>query len=129
MAFGIDDAIAAGLKIADKFIPDPAAKAKFESELRADLLKWDGSQMAVNQAEAGSSDLFVAGWRPAVGWLCAAAIGWQYVLVPLGLWGAYATGHAVPAPPPIDEHLWELLVGMLGLGGLRTLEKLRGVAK
>jgi hypothetical protein len=48
MAFGIDDAIAAGLKIADKFIPDPAAKAKFESELRADLLKWDGSQMAVN---------------------------------------------------------------------------------
>jgi hypothetical protein len=129
MAFGIDDAIAAGLKIANKFIPDPAAKAQFESELRADLLKWDGSQMAVNQAEAGSASLFVAGWRPAVGWLCAATIGWQYVIVPLGLWATYAAGHAVPAPPPIDEHLWELLVGMLGLGGLRTLEKVKGVAK
>ena len=129
MAFGIDDAIAAGLKIANKFIPDPAAKAQFESELRADLLKWDGSQMAVNQAEAGNASLFVAGWRPAVGWLCAAAIGWQYVGVPLGLWAAYATGHAIPAPPPVDEHLWELLVGMLGLGGLRTLEKVKGVAK
>jgi hypothetical protein len=61
MAFGIDDAIAAGLKIADKFIPDPAAKAKFESELRADLLKWDGSQTAVNQAEAANPSMFVAG--------------------------------------------------------------------
>ena len=53
MAFGIDDAIAAGLKIVDKFIPDPAAKMKAELELRKDLAGWDKAQMEVNKAEGG----------------------------------------------------------------------------
>ena len=129
MAFGIDDAVAAGLKIIDKFIPDPAAKAKAESELRDALLSWDKGQLAVNAAEAGSSSLFVAGWRPFIGWVCGLSLAWQYVVMPLGLWSAAVFGLDMPAPPRLDDMLWQLMFAMLGMGGLRTFEKMKGVAR
>ena len=129
MAFGIDDIIASGLKVLDKFIPDPAAKAKAESELRSALLAWDQGQLAVNATEASSSSVFVAGWRPFIGWVCGITLAWQYVIMPLGLWGAAVFGMDLPAPPRIDEILWQLLFAMLGMGGLRTFEKLKGVAR
>lgn len=127
--FGIDDAIAAGLKVLDKFVPDPAEKAKAESELRANLLAWDQGQMAVNATEAGNSNLFVAGWRPSIGWICSAALAYQYVVTPLAMWASQIAGHPLPAPPRLDGTLWELMFGLLGLGGLRTFEKVKGVAK
>jgi hypothetical protein len=128
--FGIDDAIAAGLKIVDKFIPDQQAKIEAEKALRADLMTWDKGQMAVNAAEATHSSIFVAGWRPAIGWTCAAALAYQYVITPLAMWGSQVTGHPLPLPAiRIDEQLWELTTAMLGMGGLRTFEKLKGVAK
>ena len=86
MSFGIDDAIAAGLKVLDKFVPDPEAKAKAESELRSALQQWDKNQTDVNAVEAASSSLFVAGWRPFIGWCCGAALAYQYVLTPLMMW-------------------------------------------
>ena len=61
MAFGIDDAIAAGLKVLDKFVPDPEAKAKAEAELRSSLQQWDKAQTDVNAVEASNPNLFVAG--------------------------------------------------------------------
>lgn len=127
--FGIDDAIAAGLKILDKFVPDPAEKAKAEAELRSTLLAWDQGQMAVNAAEAGNASVFTSGWRPSIGWICSAALGYQYVLTPLLMWSAQIVGHPLPAPPRLDDSLWELMFGMLGMGGLRTFEKMKGVAK
>lgn len=127
MAFGIDDAIAAGLKIVDKFIPDPEARAKAESELRSSLLAWDQGQLAVNRAEAAHVSIFVAGWRPWIGWVCGAALTWQFVLAPLVTWGAAIGGVTFPAPPMLDDQLWELMFAMLGMGGLRTFEKLKGV--
>lgn len=129
MAFGIDDAIAAGLKVIDKFIPDPEAKAKAEEELRADLMEWDKSQTEVNKVEAASDNMFVAGWRPAIGWFCALALGFQYVITPLALWAGDLVGHPLPKPPALDQILWELMFGMLGMGGLRTYEKIKGVAR
>lgn len=129
MAFGIDDAIAAGLKIIDKFIPDPAAKAKAESELRDALQKWDQGQLAVNEREAASASLFVAGWRPFVGWVCGGALAYQYIITPLACWVSAIAGYDMPTPPPLNEVLWQLLFGMLGMGGLRTFEKVKGVAK
>lgn len=127
--FGIDDAIAAGLKVLDKFIPDPAEKAKAESELRSTLLAWDQGQMAVNAAEAANASVFTSGWRPSIGWICSAALGYQYVVTPLLMWGAQIVGHPLPVPPRLDDSLWELMFGMLGMGGLRTFEKIKGVAK
>ncbi len=129
MAFGIDDAIAAGLKIVDKFISDPDAKIAAERELRQSLLEWDRGQQETNTAEAANRTLFVAGWRPWIGWVCGAAMAFQYVVSPLVVWGAALAGHPIPRPPTLDDMLWELLFGMLGLGGLRTFEKIRGVTK
>jgi hypothetical protein len=129
MAFGIDDAIGAGLKIINKFIPDPVEKIKAESELRDSLQKWDQAQTEVNKVEAGNSSLFVSGWRPAIGWVCSIALLYQYILVPFVSWGFLLSGTPLSKPPVLDGTLWELMFGMLGLGGLRTYEKLKGVAK
>jgi hypothetical protein len=129
MAFGIDDAIAAGLKVLDKFIPDPEAKAKAEADLRSSLMDWDRSQNEVNTAEAANTNLFVAGWRPMIGWVCALALAYQYLLSPLSVWIATMLNHPIPFPPKLDDTLWQLMFGMLGMGGLRTYEKLKGVSK
>jgi hypothetical protein len=128
MAFGIDDAISAGLNIVNKFIPDPAAKAQAESELRASLQAWDGQQTTVNTAEAQNINMFVSGWRPAIGWVCALALAYQYALSPIGLWIASMMHYPMSTPPKLDDSLWQLMFGMLGMGGLRTYEKIKGVA-
>jgi hypothetical protein len=129
MAFGIDDAIAAGLKVLDKFVPDPEAKAKAEAELRSSLQQWDKAQTDVNAVEASNPNLFVAGWRPMIGWVCALALAYQYLVCPLGMWIATSLHLAVTTPPKLDDSLWQLMFGMLGMGGLRTYEKLKGVTK
>lgn len=123
MAFGIDDAIATGLKVLDKFVPDPEAKAKAESELRSALQAWDKGQTDVNAVEAASPSIFVAGWRPAIGWIGAAGLFYAYVARPVLI----ASG--VTGLPPLDHNLYELVIAMLGLGGLRTFEKIKGVTK
>jgi hypothetical protein len=129
MAFGIDDAIAAALKVVDKFIPDPEAKAKAESELRASLMQWDGNQTRVNEAEAANSSIFVAGWRPFIGWICGAALLYTYILVPLASAGFAAAGHPLPKLPALDGNIWELMFGMLGMGALRSFDKFKANGK
>ena len=127
--FGIDDAIAAGLKILDKFVPDPEARARAEGELRASLMEWDRGQMTVNTAEAGHRSLFVAGWRPWIGWVCGIAFAWHFVAQPLFLFGLAMTGKMVPLPAFDMTSLLTVMMGMLGLGGLRTFEKMKGLTK
>ena len=127
--FGIDDAIAAGLKILDKFVPDPQAREEAEKALRDSLQAWDGQQAAVNAAEAQSSSLFVAGWRPAVGWICAAGFAWKYIGLPLGEFISVAAGYPVVLPSLETGELISLLFGMLGMSGLRTYEKIKDVAR
>ena len=122
MAFGIDDAVAAGLKVLDKFVPDPDAKAKYEADLRDALKGWDQQQADINAAEASNPSLFVSGWRPAIGWIGAAGLAYQYIVRPL------AVGAGLHDLPALDHSLMELVVAMLGLGGLRTFEKVKGVA-
>jgi len=56
-------------------------------------------------------------------------MAYQYVISPLVVWGAALAGHPIPMPPRLDDMLWELMFGMLGLGGLRTFEKIKGVTK
>ena len=129
MAFGIDDAIAAGLKIVNKFIPDPEARIKAEESLRADLMEWDKGQMEVNKVEAGHRSIFVAGWRPFIGWVCGSAFAMHFVGMPvLQVIALYADF----APPVIDfdmQSLLTVMLGMLGLGGMRSYEKIKGVSK
>ena len=129
MAFGIDDAMAAALKVLDKFIPDPAAKAKAEGELRASLQLWDKGQTDINAVEAANTNLFVSGWRPFIGWVCGIALAYQYVAAPLLMWVATSLHIPLAAPPKLDGALWELVSALLGMGGLRTLERIKGVAR
>ena len=128
MAFGIDDAIAAGLQVLNKFIPDPAAKAQAEADLRTSLMQWDQAQAGIDTQEAQNPSIFVSGWRPMIGWICAVALGYQYILTPLLMWVASMFHDTIPMPPKLDDTLWQLMFGMLGMGGLRTYEKVKGVA-
>jgi hypothetical protein len=120
---------AAAQKLLD-LIPDPNARAKAAEEYQRALLdiaaRSESEQREINRAEAQSASLFVAGWRPAIGWICAAALGFQYLLRPLFGWAASVWLPQLPALPGLDDSLWQLMFGMLGLGSLRTFEKTRG---
>jgi hypothetical protein len=92
-------------------------------------------QMEVNKVEAASDSLWVAGWRPACGWVGAAAMAYQFLLYPLMVWlwtylqsvGWIAA--TLQAPPMLDtDALWVILTGMLGIAGARTFEKVRGAS-
>jgi hypothetical protein len=129
MSFGIDDAIAAALKVLDKFVPDPQARQNAENELRTSLQLWDKSQSDVNAVEAANANIFVSGWRPFIGWVCGTALAYQYVAAPLLVWIAASLHVSMAAPPRLDDTLWQLVFAMLGLGGMRTYEKIKGVAR
>ena len=86
-------------------------------------------QLDANKVEASSPSVFVGGWRPGVGWVCVAALACQYIARPLVQWVGIVSGHPLPDLPGIYAQLWELMLGMLGLGGLRSYEKVKGVAR
>lgn len=125
--------------IFDKLIPDPgqAADAKLkvlEMAQRGELAVLDADmrlamgQMEVNKAEA-TTDLFRGGWRPATGWVCVFGLAYQFIAQPILPWVVTLFGATVPPLPAIDnETLMVLLTGMLGLGGLRTFERVKGKA-
>jgi hypothetical protein len=130
----ITAALGLGSKLIERFFPDPAQADAAKLELlklqQSGELAQIAGQHEVNKIEAASSSLFVAGWRPAVGWVCASALAYVYLLYPLLLWAA-AIWWPAGKPPVLvnDGMLMELLLGLLGLGGLRTFEKLKGVAR
>ena len=93
-------------------------------------------QVEVNKVEAAHASLFVAGWRPAIGWIGAAAMAYQFLLYPLLVWGwsvMQARGWVpltLAVPPMLEtDALWVILTGILGIGGMRSFEKTRGVAR
>lgn len=129
MTFGIADAVAAGLKVIDKFIPDPQEKIKAEEALRRDLQAWDKGQIDINIEEAKHSSIFVAGWRPAIGWTCAVAFAFIYVIGPLITWGSTLIGRPVPLPSFNIDALMSLTMALIGMAGLRSWEKSKGLTK
>jgi len=121
-----------GSKVLDRVLPDPAQQAAAKLELlklqqNGELAQITG-QMEINKAEAASSSIFVSGWRPSVGWVCSAGFAVQFVIGPLAEWGAALAGHPVKFPQMDTGTMMPLLLGMLGLGGMRTAEKIQGVA-
>jgi hypothetical protein len=121
----------------DKFIPDADEKAKLAHEIATmaekQMHEQTMGQLEVNKTEAAHRSIFVAGWRPMVGWVCAAALAYHFILYPLIVFVLVAfnvTGLHPSDLPSFDmDSLMTVLLGMLGLGGLRTYEKARGVAK
>ena len=116
-------------KVLGAVLPDPAAKAAAMTKLLGELGKLDQGQLEVNKAEAGHRSLFVAGWRPMIGWVCAFAVAYQYILLPLVSWVAAVFTLPMPPLPGLDGNLWELTMGLLGMGALRSFEKIKGVAR
>ena len=117
----------------DRLIPDRAAAEKAKAEMEAELIRAGNeaalAQVEVNKIEAGHSSVFVAGWRPSIGWVCAAGLAWAFVLAPIASWALVVLGVKAELPAIQFDHLFELVLAMLGIGGLRTFEKLRGVAR
>jgi hypothetical protein len=120
--------------ILDKFVEDKDQKAKLAHEIStmADRHAQDLAlaQIEVNKAEAASNSVWKGGWRPFVGWVCGTAFAYHFVIQPLAIFVVAAYGMEVPELPDFDMgQLMTVLMGMLGLGGLRSFEKSKGVAK
>jgi len=116
-------------KVLDKFVQDKDLKAKLDHELNMAFHEANLAQTEINKVEAASQSMFVAGWRPFVGWTCGVALMYHFLLLPLLHFILKATGNEVELPEFDFSHLSTILMGMLGLGGLRTYEKLRGVSR
>ena len=121
-----------GGKLIDRLFPDPAKKA--EASLALLKLQQEGAlaemvaQTNINLEEAKNPKLFVSGWRPFVGWVCGSGLAIQFVARPFAVWGSTLLGHPTDFPTLDASTLLTCLGGLLGLGGLRTYEKINGVA-
>ncbi len=118
----------------DKFIEDKDQKNKLAHELAtmADQHAQQAllAQLEINKAEAASGSVFKGGWRPAVGWVCAIAFAYHFILKDLIIFGATFAGVDLPDMPDFDMGtLLTVLGGMLGIGSLRTYEKQKGLTK
>lgn len=119
-------------KLVDR-IPDPNERAREKLRIEAELLSAATAQQAqqteINKIEAASASVFVAGWRPFIGWVCGCALAWLFVIEPIAAWIVALMGIEATLPRIAAENLMELVLAMLGLGGLRTFEKLKGVTR
>jgi len=118
----------------DKFIEDKDTKNKLAHEIATmserHMQEQIMGQLEINKAEAQHRSIFVAGWRPFLGWGLAFAMIWHFVIAPIVIFGFAYAGMTAPDLPVFDmDSLLTVLLGMLGLGGLRTVEKIKKVTK
>jgi hypothetical protein len=111
--------------VINKIWPD---KTEQEREQLAAAVSLVQGQLEVNKAEASNPSLFVSGWRPAIGWICGLACGWNWIGLPIAKVGLELAGHPISVSPADIGEMMPILLGMLGLGGLRTAEKINRVA-
>jgi hypothetical protein len=126
MAFDpVTAALDIGGKLIDKLWPDPAQRDAAKLRLLELQQAGELAQISVNQEEAKSSSLFVSGWRPSIGWVCSVACAWNWIGLPVAKFAVLFLGYAAIDMSPADlSEMMPILLGMLGLGGLRTIEKL-----
>ena len=123
------DPLSAGMDLAGSIInkiwPD---KSEAERQQLAAAIMVVQGQIDTNKAEASNPSVFVSGWRPAIGWICGMGCAWNWVGLPIAKLALTLCGHPVALSPADVGEMMPLLMGMLGLGGLRTMEKINGVA-
>ena len=115
--------------ILDKFVADKDLKQKLEHELKTELHRANMAQIEVNKEEAKHRTVFVAGWRPFTGWVCATALAYHFILEPVIVFGLALYNIQLTLPQFDMASLLTVLMGMLGLGGLRTYEKKQGLTQ
>jgi hypothetical protein len=122
------------MEVAGRFLPEDkekraAAEREIEAQLTTHLAQIDLAQLDINKTEAAHRSVFVSGWRPMIGWTCGAAMALNFLIFPLASFVLAQTGHLVELPNLDMTQMMPVLMGMLGLGGLRTVEKLKQVSK
>ena len=127
------DPVTAGLdfagKLLDKLFPDPTARAQAQVQLLKLEQSGELAQIAVNQEEAKNENIFVSGWRPFIGWVCGVAFAYHFIALPVLESVATAMGYTIVMPVFDMQELSTVLMGMLGLGSLRTVEKMSDKAQ
>lgn len=123
-----------GGKIFDRIIPDKAAAQKAKDELAAAMASQEFQlalgQLEINKVEAASTNWFVSGWRPFVGWVCGLGLAYVAILEPIVRFIAKVAFGYQGAFPVIDTSITlQVLLGMLGVAGMRSFEKVKGAAK
>jgi hypothetical protein len=128
--------ITAFLPLIDKIvarIPDPAARERASLDMQAELLKAavaeSQAQNEVNKVEAGHQSLFVAGWRPFIGWMGGISLGYAFLLQPILSWFLAIFGVTTPLPEPNTETMMALVTAMLGVTAARSFDKWKGTSK
>jgi hypothetical protein len=123
------DPLTAGLDLAKTVVSTiwPDKTAAEQAQLAAALQLVQG-QLDINKVEAGSTSLFVAGPRPFIMWVCGFAFAYKFILAPAAAFALTAAGHPITLPVLDFTEMSTVLMGLLGLGGLRTVEKIKGVA-
>lgn len=126
--------------VLDKVIPNAAERERAKAEIALKLMQnetelvklfaaQDQGQIEINKEEAKSSSLFVSGWRPFIGWTCGVGCAWAFILKPILDWAVTIAGSTVTLPQLQTGELMSLMLGLLGMGTLRTYEKFKGVAR
>ncbi len=122
------------MEVAGRFLPEDkekraAAEREIEAQLTTHLAKIDLAQLDINKTEAAHRSVFVSGWRPMIGWTCGAAMALNFIAFPLASFVLAQTGHLVELPSLDMAQMMPVLMGLLGLGGLRTVEKIKQVSR
>ena len=125
----VDSVVGVAGKVLDKFVADKDLKEKLNAELKSQMISLDLAQAQANIEQAKHPSIFVSGARPAIMWICAFALGWQYILAPIASWVIVVWYPMVTLPTLQTEELTGLIMALLGLGGMRTAEKWKGVSR
>jgi len=122
------------MDVAGRFLPEDKqkraeAEREIEAKLTESLANIDLANLKINEADAKSGNWFQSGWRPFIGWSCGFSLAYSYVLQPILTFGLAQAGYLIDLPAVNLGEMMPVLMGLLGLGGLRTFEKVKGISK
>jgi hypothetical protein len=125
----VESVVGVAGKVLDKFVEDKDLKTKLNAELKSQIISLDLAQAQANIEQAKHPSVFIAGARPAIMWICAFGLGWQFVFQPIALWGLAISSMDITLPVIHTEGLMTLTLSLLGLGGMRSFEKFKGIQR
>ena len=125
----VESVVGVAGKVLDKFVEDKDLKRKLEAELKSQIISLDLAQAQTNLEQAKHSSVFIAGARPAIMWICAFGLGWQFVFQPVAAWILAVSGSELMLPLFETEGLMPLTLSLLGLGSMRSFEKFKGIQR
>ena len=125
----VESVVGVAGKVLDKFVEDKDLKTKLNAELKSQIISLDLAQAQTNLEQAKHSSIFVAGARPAIMWICAFGLGWQFVFQPVCSWAMAIWSPELAMPIIPTEGLMTLTLSLLGLGGMRSFEKSKGIQR